>query len=378
MAESNDLYARLGVSRTASAEEIKKAYRRLARKYHPDVNPGDKEAEEKFKEISFAFDILSDPKKRALYDEMGMDAAKIGWDPEKAEAWRQWRRGREASPGGGVGFEGFHVDFGDIFGDIFGEIFRQARGHAPAGPQPGADLRTTLEIDLADAVRGATRVLEVERPSTCPRCAGTGRDDPQPRTCSACGGAGRVRTTQGNVSFSGTCPVCRGTGVEPGPACTRCGGSGVVPATSRLEVRIPAGIDDGGVVRLAGQGAAGRQGGPPGDLYVEVRVRPHPVYRREGDDLHVRLPLTVEEAIAGATIQLPTFDGTVELKVPPGTQSGSRLRLRGQGVPHLRGAGRGDLYAEVRVQVPTGKEAERLAREMGKLYPEDVRSGLRV
>src|SRR5690606_8415786 len=178
-----------------------------------------------------------------------------------------------------------------------------------------------------DAVRGATRVLEVERPSTCPRCAGTGGDDPQPRPCSACGGAGRVRTTQGNVSFSGTCPVCRGTGVEPGPACTRCGGSGVVPATSRLEVRIPAGIDDGGVVRLAGQGAAGRQGGPPGDLYVEVRVRPHPVYRREGDDLHVRLPLTVEEAIAGATIQLPTFDGTVELKVPPGTQSGSRLRL---------------------------------------------------
>lgn len=376
MPEEKDLYALLEVPRTATAEEIKKAYRRLARKYHPDVNPGDEEAEETFKEISLAFDILSDEKKRALYDEMGMEAAKIGWDPEKAAAWRQWRAGREASPGGGAGFEGFNVDFGDIFGDIFGDVFR--RGRRREGPVAGETLRTSITIDLGEAVRGTTRIVEAQRPSTCPRCKGSGREDPHPPACPTCGGSGRVQTRQANVAFSGVCPTCRGSGREPGPPCSRCGGSGVVEGSSRLEVKIPAGISDGGVVRLAGQGGAGRQGGPPGDLYIEVSVRPHPTYRRMGDDLHLHLPLTVDEAVAGATIALPTFDGEVELKVPPGTQSGQKLRLRGRGVPHLRGQGRGDLYAEVRIQVPIGAEAERLAKELGRLYPGEVRGALRA
>lgn len=375
MAEEKDLYALLEVPRTATAEEIKKAYRRLARKYHPDVNPGDKEAEEKFKEISFAFDILSDEKKRALYDEMGMDAAKIGWDPEKAAAWRRWSAGRAASPFG-TDFEGFDVDLGDIFGDVFGDIFRAARTRAETGPVPGRDLRAAITIDLGEAVRGTTRTIEIERPTTCPRCNGSGRADPNPPACSTCGGSGRVRTSRGNVIFGGVCPTCRGSGKEPGPACPQCHGAGSVLSTSRLEVKIPAGIDDGGVVRLAGQGGAGSRGGPPGDLYLEVSVRPHPAYRREGDDLHVVLPITVHEAIAGATVRLPTFDGPVELKVPPGSQSGRKLRLRGRGVPHLRGGGRGDLYAEVRVQVPKGEEAERLAREMEPHYAQDVRAAL--
>lgn len=375
MAEEKDLYALLEVPRTATAEEIKKAYRRLARKYHPDVNPGDKEAEEKFKEISFAFDILSDEKKRALYDEMGMDAAKIGWDPEKAAAWRRWSAGRAASPFG-TDFEGFDVDLGDIFGDVFGDIFRAARTRAETGPVPGRDLRAAITIDLGEAVRGTTRTIEIERPTTCPRCNGSGRADPNPPACSTCGGSGRVRTSRGNVIFGGVCPTCRGSGKEPGPACPQCHGAGSVLSTSRLEVKIPAGIDDGGVVRLAGQGGAGSRGGPPGDLYLEVSVRPHPAYRREGDDLHVVLPITVHEAIAGATVRLPTFDGPVELKVPPGSQSGRKLRLRGRGVPHLRGGGRGDLYAEVRVRVPTGEEAERLAREMEPHYAQDVRAAL--
>lgn len=375
MAEEKDLYALLEVPRTATAEEIKKAYRRLARKYHPDVNPGDKEAEEKFKEISFAFDILSDEKKRALYDEMGMDAAKIGWDPEKAAAWRRWSAGRAASPFG-TDFEGFDVDLGDIFGDVFGDIFRAARTRAETGPVPGRDLRAAITIDLGEAVRGTTRTIEIERPTTCPRCNGSGRADPNPPACSTCGGSGRVRTSRGNVIFGGVCPTCRGSGKEPGPACPQCHGAGSVLSTSRLEVKIPAGIDDGGVVRLASQGGAGSRGGPPGDLYLEVSVRPHPAYRREGDDLHVVLPITVHEAIAGATVRLPTFDGPVELKVPPGSQSGRKLRLRGRGVPHLRGGGRGDLYAEVRVQVPTGEEAERLAREMEPHYAQDVRAAL--
>jgi molecular chaperone DnaJ len=375
MAEEKDLYALLEVPRTATAEEIKKAYRRLARKYHPDVNPGDKEAEEKFKEISLAFDILSDEKKRALYDEMGWDAAKIGWDPEKAAAWRRWSSGRAASPGG-VDFEGFDVDLGDIFGDIFGDLFRGTRARAETGPIPGRDLRAAITIDLGEAVRGTTRAIEVERPTTCPRCGGSGRADPNPPPCSTCGGSGRVRTARGNVVFGGVCPTCHGTGKEPGPACPRCHGAGSVLSTSRLEVKIPAGIADGGVVRLAGQGGAGSRGGPAGDLYLEVSVRPHPVYRREGDDLHVVLPVTVHEAIAGATVRLPTFDGPVELKVPPGSQSGRKLRLRGRGAPHLRGGGRGDLYAEIRVQVPTGEEAKRLARELEPLYAQDVRAAL--
>ncbi|HEY0841003.1 MAG TPA: J domain-containing protein [Vulgatibacter sp.] len=319
MAKDQDLYAILGVARTASADELKKAYRRLARKYHPDVNPGDKAAEEKFKEINNAFEILSDPKKRPLYDELGMDAAKIGWDPEKAAAFRQWRSGargpRGAGGPGGFGFEtGEPVDLGDLFGEIFGRGggFGGAGFGGRAAPRPtkGADLVDRVDIDLPDAVKGRELDLRVD---------------------------GR-----------------------------------------RLSVKVPAGISDGGRIRLAGQGAPGARGGPAGDLYLEVHVRQHPTVRREGDDLYVHLPITVGEAIAGATVELPTFDGAVQLKVPPGSQSGRKLRLRGKGVPHLRGGGRGDLYAEVRVMVPEGAEAKELGKSLDKLYAEPVRADLKV
>lgn len=379
MAEAKDLYALLQVPRTASLDEIKTAYRRLARKYHPDLNPGDKEAEEKFKEISLAFEILSDEGKRKLYDEMGMDAAQIGWDPDKAAAWRRYQGARTASPGAGFDYENLGVDLGDLFGDIFGD-FMGARPRArarPAGPSPGADLRASVEVDLADVVRGGTRELRLERPVTCDVCGGSGHEG-APRVCPTCGGTGRTTTTRGSIAFSGTCPTCRGTGQAPGPTCKGCGGSGVVSRPTKLEVKIPPGVADGGLVRLAGQGAAGRGGGPPGDLYLEVRVRPHPHLRREGDDLHMALPLTVHEAVAGATVPLPTFDGVLQLKIPPGTQSGRKLRLRGKGVPHLRGGGRGDLFVEARVQVPVGEASERLSAEMDKLYEGDVRAGLSI
>ena len=324
MAEK-DLYKMLGVARDAKADEIKRAYRRLARQYHPDVNPGDKAAEEKFKEINFAFDILGDAEKRKLYDELGMDAAKIGWDPKKAEELRRWRRG--AGGGGGFRFEGFDdafgggsgatVDFGDLFGDLFGDVFARGAGAAPfhrrrRGPTPGDDVGARIEVDLVDVIRGAEKEIEVQKPG------------------------GR----------------------------------------SRLKVRIPAGIADGGKVRLAGQGGPGYDGGPPGDLYLEVRVREHPLVRREGDDLHLQLPLTVGEAVAGATIRLPTFDGPVDLRVPAGMQTGRKLRLRGKGVPHLRGGGRGDLYAEAKVIVPTKSGAEEAARALDAFYEGDVRRGL--
>ncbi|AKU89930.1 DnaJ C-terminal domain-containing protein [Vulgatibacter incomptus] len=319
MATNSDLYGLLGVPKTATADELKTAYRRLARKYHPDVNPGDKAAEEKFKEINNAFDILSDPKKRPLYDELGMDAAKIGWDPEKAAAFRQWKTGQGAPRGGSpFDFEGVEaVDFGDLFGDLFGTGFGGARpgagfrGPGVRRPEPGQDFGERVEIDLVEAVQGTERQLRL------PRKEG-----------------------------------------------------------SRITVKIPAGIADGGKVRLAGQGGPGVRGGPPGDLYLEIHIRPHPWIRREGDDLHVSLPLTVGEAISGATVDLPTFDGTVQLKVPPGTQSGKKLRLRGKGVPHLRGTGRGDLYAEARVIVPSGDRAKELGKSLDSLYSESVRAGL--
>ena len=317
MAREQDLYQLLGVARDASTDEIKKAYRRLARKYHPDVNPGDKAAEEKFKEVNQAFEILSDEKKRQLYDELGWDAARIGWDPAKAAAFRQWRRGNGRAAGApfeGFGAEGF--DFGDLFGDIFGDIFgaRRQAGRRRDWPQPGEDVGARIEVDLADVVRGAQRDIVVERPD------------------------GRVR----------------------------------------LQVRIPPGIADRGKIRLAGQGGPGVNGGPPGDLYLEVRVRPHPLVRREGDDLVMPLPLTVGEATAGASVELPTFDGPVKLKIPPGTQSGRKLRLRGKGVPHLRGGGRGDLYVEARVVVPTGPGAAEAARRLDAFYEGDVRADLRL
>lgn len=324
MTNSSDLYALLGVPKTASAEELKSAYRKLARKYHPDVNPGDKAAEEKFKEVNNAFEILSDPKKRSLYDEFGMDAAKLGWDPEKAAAFRQYRAGPQRGPGGGFDFGGFEsyggggpVDLGDIFGEIFGDAFRGARprGGRPSNrPMPGDDLGERIEVDLGTAVRGGELELRIQR-------------------------------TQGQPP-------------------------------SRLTVKIPAGIADGGKIRLAGQGGPGARGGPPGDLYLEVHLRAHPHVRRDGDDLYLHLPLTVGEAIAGATVELPTFEGPVQLKVPPGTQTGQKLRLRGKGVPHLRGKGRGDLYAEVRVMIPAGDEAKELGKRLDKLYAEPVRAKL--
>lgn len=369
-----DLYSVLGVSRAASADEIKKAYRKLARKYHPDVNPGDRAAEDRFKEVSAAFEVLSDPKKRALYDELGPDAAKIGFDPGKAASYRRWRDARTGARGAPGGFEdagGF--DFSDLFSDLFGGGRRAARATAPVA---GDDLAASVEISLADVVRGSEHEVVFERPSPCPDCGGSGSRG-TPRRCPECQGTGRAKSGRGPVSFYGTCPACGGKGTVVS-TCPRCDGAGVVNAPARLVVKIPAGIADGGKVRLAGQGAAGARGGPPGDLYLHVRVRPHPLVRREGDDLHLPLPVTVSEAVSGATVSLPTFDGSVQLKVPAGSQTGRKLRLREKGVPHLKGGGRGDLYAEIRVVVPTGAGARDAARALDPLYEGDVRRELRL
>lgn len=377
-----DLYQVLGVSKGASADELKKAYRRLAKKYHPDVNPGDKAAEEKFKEVSAAFEVLGDEKKRALYDEFGPDAAKLGFDPEKAKQYRAYRQQAAGGPGG------MNFDFGEAgeggfdFGDIFSEIFnRSAGGRArrPSVPEEGEDIEGTVEIDLREAVLGATRTVTVQRPSPCEVCKGTGARGGKRATCPTCHGSGKARVSRGPMSFNSTCPTCGGSG-EVGDACRSCGGSGVVQTRANLEVKIPAGVETGSRVRLAGQGAAGRRGGAAGDLFIVVHVRPHPLVTRDGDDLELRLPVTVPEAMLGGEVALPTFDGHVQLKIPPGSQSGKKLRLRGKGVPHLKGGGRGDLYVTLQVMLPddASPEARKAAETLARHYKGSVRAELRL
>ncbi len=388
---AEDLYQLLGVSRGASEDEIKKAYRKLARKYHPDVNPGNKAAEEKFKQVSAAFEVLSSPEKRKLYDEFGEDAAKMGYDPKKAEAFRAYRDA--AARGGGPGFGGAgripNVEGFDI-GDLFGDLFRGRGGGGRAGiedlfgreeaegPARGEDLHAQVRLSLRDAVTGTERSLSVTRPGRCKKCKGSGHFG-KPGTCPTCKGTGKIRQGRGPLSMSGPCPTCGGSG-KVAPPCDLCGGTGRVEETTRVTVKIPAGVQTGSQVRVAGQGAAGTQGGPAGDLFLEVQVEPHPLVRREGDDLYVELPVTVAEAMLGAQVRAPTFTGEVTLTVPPHSQSGRKLRLKGQGVPALRGNGRGDLYFELRILVPekTSADVKAAAETLARAYHHDVRADLRL
>jgi molecular chaperone DnaJ len=385
---ADDYYQILEVARTASAEDIKKAFRKLARKHHPDVNPGNKAAEERFKQLNTAFEVLSDPKKRKLYDEFGEDAAKLGFDEQKAEAYRAYRSARANGGGvGGIPFSGRGVDFdlGDIFGDIFGragaggfdigEILGRRAGQA--SPERGEDLSTRVAISLAEAITGTERALSVTRPGRCQRCNGkgaAGRTGP----CPTCKGTGRTRRSAG-MPFAGACPTCNGTGQAAEP-CSACGGSGVTEETTRLTVKIPPGVQTGSKVRLAGQGAAGTRGAPPGDLYIETEVADHPLVRREGDDLLMDLPVTITEALLGAEVKVPTFQGEVTVKVPPGSQSGRKMRLKGRGAPSLKGGAGGDLYLVLQVKVPeeTTPEVRAAAEALARAYAGDVRRELKL
>lgn len=378
MAEAKDLYRVLGVSRNAGAEEIKKAYRKLARRYHPDVNPGNKEAEERFKEISQAHDILSDPEKRKLYDEFGMEALQAGFDAARARAQEEWTR-QHAAGGGAYAEEGFRSGFGrygnfeDIFGDLFGGAVR-------SGPQPGQDTEASLEIGLLDAIRGLSTQVSIERSEACATCHGSGNDPASETTCPECQGRGRVQMGRGPVSFGRVCPRCGGRGRIGTRACPTCNGRGQTTRQERLTVHIPAGVDNGSRVRVAGKGTPGSGGGPPGDLYIVMRVRPHPLLERRGSDLYLDVPVTVGEAALGSTIAVPTPDGQVRVKVPPGSQSGRLLRIRSHGVPDLKGGPRGDLYARLMVHVPVdeGEKARQAMQTLESAYGKDVRSGLRL
>ncbi|HTR56590.1 MAG TPA: molecular chaperone DnaJ [Casimicrobiaceae bacterium] len=337
-----DYYSTLGVNRDASEEDVKKAYRKLAMKHHPDRNPNDKGSEEKFKEAKEAYEILCDPKKRAAYDQFGhagVDAS-MGFGAAGARGF-----------GGPEGFGGFADAFGDIFGEIFGAgAGGRSRGN---GKYRGSDLRYNLELSLEEAARGTEAKIRIPTMESCETCHGSGaRPGTQARTCPTCHGQGQVRIAQGFFSLQQTCPQCHGTGkIIPDP-CATCDGAGRVKRHKTLSVKIPAGVDEDDRIRLSGEGEAGLNGGPPGDLYVVVSLKPHPVFQRDRGDLHCEMPISFATATLGGEIDIPTLDGHAKIKIPPETQTGQVFRLRNKGIKGVRTSVHGDLYCHVALETP--------------------------
>jgi molecular chaperone DnaJ len=346
-----DYYEVLGVQRAAGADEIKKAYRRLAMKYHPDRNPDDPDAETRFKETKEAYEVLSDGRKRSAYDQFGH----AGVD------------------GGGHGGFGATDAFSDIFGDVFGDIFGAGRRNR-SQVYRGADLRYELELTLEQAVTGDTVNIDIPSNVACETCSGSGAAPGTARTaCATCAGHGQVRVQQGFFSIQQTCPVCRGAGTVVETPCTECSGAGAVRKIRTLAVKVPAGVDTGDRIRLSREGEPGRNGGPPGDLYVDIAIEPHPIFAREGQNLSCEVPISFATAVLGGTIDVPTLDGHVSLKVPAETQSGKVFRLRGKGVRSVRAAGFGDLFCRIQIETPVNLTAEQ--KERLRAFDEAVKGG---
>ncbi|MGA2596065.1 MAG: molecular chaperone DnaJ [Bryobacteraceae bacterium] len=379
-----DYYELLGVAKGAKDDEIRKAYRKLARKYHPDLNPGDKSAEEKFKQVQAAYDVLSDAKKRQVYDQHGFYADNIppggpgGQDGAQApgmdfggfdfsEFLNQQQQHRRGEPGAAAGGGGFR--------DIFSQFFGGSRGKEEAvSAERGTDLEYGLNIGFWESIKGTQIRLEVNRQETCETCGGTGTGTGNTNVCPECDGSGQVTQMAGAMKFTLTCPRCDGRGRLKN-VCPTCHGDGRVSHSESVEVRIPAGVPSGARLRVAGKGNAGLLGGPSGDLYITVRVEPHPFFNRVGDNIEVQIPITVSEAGLGAKIEVPTIDGRALLKVPQGTQNNQRFRLREKGVVNIRKGTRGDQIVEVVIQAPKVQDEriKEILRELAKLNPEDPR-----
>ncbi|MEG1550207.1 MAG: molecular chaperone DnaJ [Ruthenibacterium sp.] len=369
MAEKRDYYEVLGIAKTATDDEIKSAYRKLAKKYHPDLNPDNKGAEDKFKEVGEAYEVLSDKDKKARYDQFGH----AGVDPN-------FGAGGGGFGGGFGGFGGGGVDLGDLFGDLFGGGGGfgggQRRSANPNAPRRGADIRVSLVLSFMEAVHGCTKTVSVNKQDACPECGGSGAaKGTSPETCSSCRGSGFVtvqqRTPFGVMQSSQPCSHCGGKGKIIKTPCSKCHGSGKTAVTKRVEVKVPAGIDDDQSMRLSGLGDTGSNGGPAGDLIVIVTVRPDTMFERDGYDVHVTVPLTYSQAVVGAQVVVPTIDGKVEYTVPEGTQSGTTFRLRSKGIQYVNGRGRGDQYVHVTVEIP--KKLTKAQREALKNFEDTLK-----
>ncbi len=364
-----DYYDILGVDKKATTEEIKHAFRRMARKYHPDVNPNDKTAEEKFKEINEAYEVLTDEKKREMYDKFGVVNGS-GYAPPGAQAGPGGRTYYRTSsgpggvdfseifggrPGGSPGGFDFFNDLGDIF-DVFSNRRTGPRRPHTRRPEAGDDLRYDMEVTFEEAYFGGSRTVQFKRFETCPACNGTGAKDGQINTCSACGGSGQVQRAQntpfGQVMQVGVCPQCNGVGHTASTPCPTCRGSEKVEKLRQLSVKIPAGVKDGTKLRMPGEGMPGIHGGPPGDLYIAVRVKPHPYFSREDDDIVYKTAINYTQAVLGGKIKVPTMEGEVTMTIPPGTQSGTKLRLRGKGFKKLNSPSRGNQLVKIKINVP--------------------------
>jgi molecular chaperone DnaJ len=383
--EQKDYYGSLGVKRDASADEIRKAYRRLARKHHPDVNPGDKSSEDKFKSIQEAYDILSDKKKRDMYDQYGF-YSETGAYPGAGRA-----PGASGFDFGGFDFSDFARHAGGTgrgagrqkqgrgggFSDVFSQFFKQDQAQTAVQAKPGEDLEYSVDIDFWDAIRGTSLRLNVARQESCGQCRGHGNISAGTAVCKECSGKGQVTQTVGAMRFNLTCPRCQGQG-DVQNACPACSGDGRISRTETVEVRIPLGAQTGSRLRVAGKGNAGTMGAPAGDLYIITRVGPHPFFDRKADDIYIEVPVTITEAVLGANIEVPTIDGKARLKIPPSTSSGKVFRLREKGVLNRRTNRRGDQFARVKIVVPEVPDegSKDLLRDFANLNPEDPRASL--
>jgi len=375
-----DFYKILGVKKDAKPDEIKKAYRRMARKYHPDVNPGDKSAEDRFKQMSEAFDVLSDPKKRKVYDRFGQYSDNLA-NAAEAGAGATYTRGTPFDFSGfdwGTAAPGAGTTGGGSFRDIFADLFSGGKAERePPRPQPqrGADIEMPLSLSFEEAITGLTTNITVNRSEQCSRCHGAGDTGGAVVTCPTCKGTGQVQRTGGRLRFSQECPDCNGTGKRR-PPCSLCKGKGVLPKTENVKVRIPAGVDTGSRVRIPGKGEGGRLGAPPGDLFIITNVGRHQYFTRKGDNIYVTVPITVPEAALGAKIEVPTVTGKAQLRIPPGTQSGQKFRLRHRGASSLRDATvHGDQFVEVHVTLPKviSEETKELLRKYAQMNGENPR-----
>ena len=383
-----DFYQVLGIKRDAKPEEIKKAYRRLARKHHPDVNPGDKSAEDRFKKITEAHDVLSDPKKRQVYDRFGSYSDQLADAAARGAAGPGGGGASSAARGVPFDFEGFDwsnvntsasnaggsSSFRDIFSDLFGGGRQEKEPPRPM-PQRGKDIEMPLALSFEEAVTGLTTNITVSRSEQCARCNGAGDTGGNPITCPTCHGSGQVQRAGGRMRFAQECPDCGGVGKRR-PPCSLCNGKGVVPKTEQVKVRIPAGVDTGSRVRVPGKGEGGRLGAPTGDLFIITNVGKHKHLTRKGDNIYVKVPITIAEAALGAKIEVPTIEGKAQLKIPPGTQSGAQFRMRERGIPSLRNPqARGDQFVEVQVTLPKviSEETKELLRRYAQLNPESPR-----